>query len=216
MPIVTKIVEQKRRANRRNIFLDGKFAFGLSDNVVARFRLREGMNLSEAQVKEIAEGEVRQECLDCGLKFLGSRLHSRAELRRKLLRREFGDAIVDAVLDDLTRLGYLDDARFAKTRALSAAEHKHHGRRRAFMELLKAGVKKEVADAALDDVYEQTDSLAAARELARKKATSLKRLDPTVARRRLAGMLGRRGFDYETIKPVIDEVLGRGENDDGR
>jgi regulatory protein len=59
-------------------------------------------------------------------------------------------------------------------------------------------------------VYTKTDSLEAARMLAEKKAGSLKRLDPVVARRRLAGMLMRRGFDYETIKPVIDGVLGNG------
>jgi regulatory protein len=76
------------------------------------------------------------------------------------------------------------------------------------MELIKAGVKKDVADAALDDVYDKNDSLAAARQLAERKAASLKRLEPLVARRRLAGMLQRRGFDYETIKPVIDQVLG--------
>jgi regulatory protein len=208
MPVVTKILEQKRRANRRNIYLDGRFAFGLNDNVVARFRLRVGMNLTDAQVAQIERGEVRQECFDDAMKYLKSRLHSRAELRRKLVRREHPEPMIDEVLSELGRMGYLDDARFAKTKALAAAEHKHHGRRRAFVELLKAGVKREVADAALDDVYEQTDSLAAARMLAEKKAGSLKKLEPLVSRRRLAGMLQRRGFDYETIKPVIDQVLG--------
>jgi regulatory protein len=209
MPTITKILEQKKRANRRNIYLDGQFAFGLNENVVAKFRLREGLTLTEQQVKEIAEGEVRQECFDYAMKYLGSRLHSRAELRKKLVRREYGGQVIDSVLDDLARMGYLDDARFAKTRALSAAEHKHHGRRRAYMELIKAGVTKDVADAALDEVYDdKSDSLAAARLLAEKKAPSLKKLDPLTARRRLAGMLQRRGFDYETIKPVIDQVLG--------
>jgi len=211
MPIVTKILEQKRRPNRRNIYLDGRFAFGLNDNVVARFRLREGMNLTEAQVAQIEQGEVRQECFDDAMKYLKSRLHSRAEVRRKLVRREHPEATIDEVLSELARMGYLDDARFAKTKALAAAEHKHHGRRRAFVELLKAGVKRDVADAALDDVYEQTDSLAAARMLAEKKVGSLKKLEPMVARRRLAGMLQRRGFDYETIKPVIDQVLRESE-----
>jgi regulatory protein len=111
---------------------------------------------------------------------------------------------------DLVRLGYLDDARFALAKATSLAEHKHHGRRRAFQELMRCGVKKEVAEAVLDEVYEKSDSLGAAVALAEKKAASLKRLEPVVARRRLAGMLQRRGFDYETIKPVIDRVLGRG------
>ena len=212
MPTITKIIEQKKRPNRRNIYLDGAFAFGLNDNVVARFRLRNGMTLTEEQVREIAAGEVRQECFDYAMKALQSRLHSTSELRRKLMRREYGAQVIDGVLADLARMNYLDDARFAKSKALSAAEHKHHGRRRAFVELLKAGVKRDVADAALDDVYDQSDSTATARLLAEKRAPSLKKLAPAVARRRLAGMLMRRGFDYETIKPVIDQVLGdRGE-----
>ena len=41
-----------------------------------------------------------------------------------------------------------------------------------------------------------------------KQAARLKKLDPAVARRRLIGMLQRRGFDYDDIKPVVDRVLG--------
>ena len=119
MPTITKIVEQKKRANRRNIYLDGAFAFGLNDNVVARFRLREGMVISAEMVAEIAAGEVRQECFDYAMKYLQMRLHSTAELRRKLVRREYGEAVVDGVIADLLRMGYLDDARFAKTKAMS-------------------------------------------------------------------------------------------------
>jgi regulatory protein len=208
MPIVTRVSEQKRRPNRRNVYLDGAFAFGCNLNVVAKFRLREGMRLTEEQVREIQLGEVKQECFDGAMKYLGSRLHSRSELRRKLVRREYGDAVVDAVLEDLARLGYLDDERFAKTKALSAAQHKHHGRRRAFMELIKSGVKGDVADKALSDVYAEYDSTGMARQLAEKQLPRLRKLDPLVARRRLVGMLQRRGFDYDSIKPVVDEVLG--------
>jgi len=82
------------------------------------------------------------------------------------------------------------------------------------MELLKSGVKGDVADRALDGVYDTHDSAAAARQLAAKQAPRLKKLDPLVARRRLVGMLQRRGFDYETIRPVIDEVLGTRDDPD--
>src|SRR5436305_2553696 len=191
MPVITRIAEQKRRANRRNVYLDGAFAFGCNLNVVAKFRLREGMNLTDAQVEEILRGEVRQECFDKAMEALQSRLHSRSELYKKLTRREYGEAVINGVLDDLARLGYVDDERFAKNKALSAAQYKHHGRRRAMVELLKSGVKGEVARKALDDVYDAeggaVDSVATARMLARKKAPSLRKLDPLVARRRLVG-----------------------------
>jgi regulatory protein len=209
MPQITQIIEQKRRPNRRNVFLDGAFAFGCNLNVVARFRLRIGMQLTAEEVGQIQLGEVKQECFDAAIRFIESRLHSRAELRRKLARREYGYAVLDATLDDLTRLGYVDDARFAQTKALSAAQHKYHGRRRAMVELLKAGVTGETARRAVEEVYEVTDSTGIARALAMKQAPRLRKLDPIVARRRLVGMLQRRGFDYESIRPVVDEVLGK-------
>ncbi|MBV8780626.1 MAG: regulatory protein RecX [Phycisphaerae bacterium] len=159
-------------------------------------------------IAKIQLGEVKQECFDAAIRLLESRLHSRAELQRKLGRKEFGGVVIGAVLDDLTRLNYIDDARFAATKALTAAQRKQHGPRRAMLELAKAGVTGETARRAVENVYEVTDSLFIARQLAQKRAERLRKLDPIVARRRLAGMLLRRGFEYETIRPVIDEVLG--------
>ena len=71
-----------------------------------------------------------------------------------------------------------------------------------------------MSERALGDVYDSHDSVAVARRLAEKQAPRLKKLDPAVARRRLVGMLQRRGFDYESIRPVVDEVIGRGTSDD--
>ena len=87
MPVITKIIEQKRHPNRRNVYLDGKFSFGCNVTVVARFRLRPNLNLTIEQVREIEQGEVRQECFDAAMGFLQHRLHSRAELFRKLNQR---------------------------------------------------------------------------------------------------------------------------------
>jgi regulatory protein len=68
-------------------------------------------------------------------------------------------------------------------------------------------VKGDVARRALNDVYESQDSAGIARALAQKQAARLRKLDPLVARRRLTGMLQRRGFDFDDIRPVLDEVL---------
>ena len=211
MPLLTKIIEIKRSPNRRSIYLDGVLAFICNVNVVARFRLREGLSLTDEQVQEIMRGQVRQECFDKAMQLLQARLHSRAELFKKLMRQEYGEPVVNGVLDDLSRLGYVNDEQFAKNKASSAARHKQHGRPRAMAELLKSGVGDDVARQALDAVYDAADSTATARELVRKKAPALRKLDPVVARRRLVGMLQRRGFEYEAVKPIVDEALGNDE-----
>ncbi len=214
MPTITQILEQKRRPNRRNVYLDGKFAFGCNVNVVAKFRLREGLAVTTEMVADVLTGEVRQEAFDYAMKILERRLHSKAELKRKLLKREYTSAMIDDVLASLEKMNYVDDKRFATSKATSAAQYKQHGHRRALQELKKAGVEDATARKAIEDVYDPHDSLAVARKLAQKQAARLKKLEPHVARRRLAGMLARRGFDYDTIRPVIDEVLGYGQNEE--
>ncbi|MBC7783223.1 MAG: RecX family transcriptional regulator [Burkholderiales bacterium] len=208
MPTITKITEQKRRANRRSVFLNGSFAFGCNINVIAKFRLVEGAKLSDEQVLAIQQGEVRQECFDKAIKFIERRMHSRSELKQKLTRYECGPTVIESVLDQLEELGYVNDKKFAEAKAESAAKYKHHGPNRARMELAKKGVGRETARRAVETVYESHDSAAMARDLAEKKARSLRKLEPHIAKRRLVGMLLRRGFDYDTIKPVIAEVLG--------
>jgi regulatory protein len=208
MPFITQISATKRRPHWRRIYLDDDFAFACHLNVVARFRLRVGMPLSDDQVVRIQHAQVRQECFDRAMQYLKLRLHSRAELMRKLARRQFDEALIDQVLDQLTQLGYVNDAEFARTRARSAAARKHHGRQRTQLELLKTGVDCDVADRALDEIYASSDCNAAARMLAEKQIPRLSKLAPVVARRRLLGMMQRRGFALETAAPIVEELLG--------
>ena len=116
----------------------------------------------------------------------------------------------------------MNEEGFAGTKALRAAEHRKQGRRRAYVELLKSGVAGPVAQDALDEIYGdgrggtesgagigKVDSQSLARQTAEKLAPRLRKLDPQVARRRLVANLQRKGFDYDTIAPVVNDVLGR-------
>ena len=157
--------------------------------------------------------EAQKNCLDAAQRALAARPYSTSDLRRKLERtRKHDPATIESTLERLTKLGFLSDEEFAHAKALSAATHKHHGRRRARAELSRFGISTEVADRALDAVYDKTDTIAVARKLAEKQAPRLRKLDPQTARRRLLGMLQRRGFDYDEVRAVIDSVLGSGSD----
>ena len=207
MPVITKITEQKKRANRRSVFLDGAFAFGVNLNVVAKFGLVEGDTLSAADVERIQQGEVRQETFDKAIGFISRRPHSKSELQKKLARYEFGPDVIRSVIAQLEELGYINDAAFSAGKAEAAAKLKHHGKNRAMIELQRKGVPRETAKQAIDQVYESHDSNADARLLATRKMRSLGGLEPHVIKRRLYGMLLRRGFDFATIKPAVEQAM---------
>ncbi len=211
MPTITKIGEQKRRANRRNIHLDGEFVFACNQNVVRKFNLHVGMVMDDAQLKQVLEGEVQQECFDRAMRFLEARMHSRAELQRKLARHEYGSQVMTLVLDKLTTLGYLDDAEFARQK-IQQLQRRLHGRRSAMAQVLKAGVKSQTAREVLASEYSADDSLAAAKALIAKHQPRLRSLDPVTAKRRLLGLLQRRGFDYELIRPLVDQAIRTDES----
>ena len=208
MAKITDIRPQKKRKNRSNIDLDGEFAFGLSDAVVARLGLMIGTELSVEMKRRIIDEEVRAEAFVAATHLLSLRPQGEAELRTKLRRREFTPAVIDECVAELHKLGYLDDLKFAEAKARDSAGNKGHGSRRALQELRRAGVDEKTAAAAVEAVYEDHDDDAVARELAEKKLRAMGRLDEPTKRRRLYGMLARRGFDSEVCSRVIDEALG--------
>ena len=72
------------------------------------------------------------------------RLHSRAELFAKLTRQQFSDSVVNGVLDDLKRLGYVDDEQFARNKAASAARRSSMKARKRLTVVLGIGTSSIV------------------------------------------------------------------------
>lgn len=211
MPVISKLAVQKKRENRVNVYLDGKFAFGCNKRVVERFELKAGLELSEADVERILEGEMQQGCFDRAIQYLSRRMHSRKELEQKLRKADFADQNIAAAMDRLTKLGYLDDAEFARQKLLSG-QRKLMGSRRVMQELRKSGVDGSTAQRAIEDHFSDEGAKESAQTLIDKNLARLSRLDVVTAKRRLIGLLQRRGFDYETIKPMVEKTLG-GEMD---
>jgi regulatory protein len=207
MPQITAIKTQQKRANRVSVYLDGRFAFGLNHKVAERFGLKPGMELSQAAIDAVVSGQVQQECLDKAILYLSRRMHSKKELRQKLVRAEFAADVIDKSLAKLEELGYVNDEEFARQK-LQQAQRKLIGQRRAMAELMRSGVKGDVARDAVDQHFRSDEARDNAQKLIDKNLPRLERLDPDTAKRRLIGLLQRRGFDYETIMPLVRRAFG--------
>lgn len=124
-----------------------------------------------------------------------------AQVRRRLLRDGHDDTVIDGVLEFLARAGLVDDERFSRDWVESRGTRKGLGRARLGAELRGKGVPRDTAEEALASLS-PADELAAAAEAARKRLGSDSLSDPVV-RRRLAGFLRRRGYDWETVARVM-------------
>ncbi len=113
MPKVTALEPQRRRG-RYNLYLDGTFALGLSERVVAEAGLWVGRELSPEEVEALEALERRARALEDGLRLLAHRPRSRAELEARLRRKGHPAEAIDHALRRLTELGYVEDGAFAR------------------------------------------------------------------------------------------------------
>lgn len=144
--------------------------------------------------------ERLQHVLDAAYRFLGRRDRTVAEVRERLEADGIEPEVVDAAIEELTRMGYLDDARYAQRFAEDRRTIDAWGVERIERRLMAVGVDPALIADALGD-------RGAAEELEAAVAV-LRRRFPRVpaddrARDRALGMLVRKGYDLELAYDAI-------------
>ncbi len=142
------------------------------------------------------------------LALLARRDCSRAELERKLAAHAQAPGQLAALLDDLTRRGWLSDARAAE--ALVARKAARWGDARLRQALAERGIETHAARAALAQVGENAGS-----EHERARALWRERFGASAAALRAdrllwarqARFLHTRGFGAEVVRRVLDEAM---------
>lgn len=140
------------------------------------------------------------------LRLLTGAARPRAALATALRQRGIPDEVAGVVLDRFVEVGLIDDEAYAA--AFVAAKHRDRalGVSALRTELRRKGVDEVIVDAAVQTV----DSDA---ERDRARALISRRVDAAMgsgvpaARRRLVGLLARRGYSAELSSQVVDEAL---------
>ena len=146
--------------------------------------------------------------LEAALRLLAIRARSAAEVRRALLRRGISPAAVDETLAALARRGYLDDAAFATTYAVSRGVTRRRGPRRVAADLRNRGVARRVVEDVVRAAFGPGEERRLAEDAAARRWPGLARYPRPVALRRLAAHLGRQGFAPEVIAALLRERFG--------
>lgn len=146
-----------------------------------------------------SEPEPHARALELAFKIVSQREYTAKQLGEKLSKRGCEPAEVRGAIAELTRQGFVDDARYAKVFAEDKRRLQGWGARRIRLELGRAGVSREVVDGVFADDEAELDApseLEAALEALRRKRPDLS--DPKV-KQRMAGMLARRGIASSTV-----------------
>jgi regulatory protein len=200
MKKITALVVQKRNPNRVNLYLDGEYAFGVARIVAAWLRV--GLELDEKKIEQLQVEDAREWAFQQAMLFLSYRTRSESEIRQNLRKHEVPEAVIDETMKRLSEAGLANDNEFARAWVENRNTFRPRSRRMLVMELRQKGLDEESMRSALENV----DDKPLAYEAAKKRAARFKDLEWIEFRKKLSEFLGRRGFSYAVIAPVVTRI----------
>ena len=213
-------IEHRPSVNRARLRFedDAAPALEIAVDLLLREGLAPGDSLTSEHRAALESADEEYRAREAALSLLAHRARARAELRRRLARKDFSDTAIEQVLAWLDDRGYINDHAFAQAFVKDRLRLRPKGRRALRQELRKKGVADSTADAAIDsvmgaeDVSESELASQAARSWVRKNGSAVRaaasdREARLKLRRRLYGHLARRGFGGEAVRIAIRAAL---------
>lgn len=173
---------------------------GLAVGRVCDPRLKQGMHAAGQQ-----DTILRQALRVIRRRAIGSR-----QLLDRLTRKGHDPQAVQPVIAELLDKGILNDETYARSAAATLRAAKPAGSRLLRQKLYQKRLPRDVIERVVADVEREADPLAEALALAQKKlrAPTLQRCDALTRKRRLHGLLARRGFNADVIQQVLRQLEG--------
>jgi regulatory protein len=142
-----------------------------------------------------------------GLKLLARRELSAAQVRTRLVRREFEAGEIDTAVARLQEERALDDRRTALACARTEAHVKRHGRLRALRTVEALGIDRELARAAVAEVFADLDEDALIVQALDRKLRHGAAIEEAAVARRVHRYLLAQGFDAGRVHAAIRSRL---------
>jgi regulatory protein len=175
-----------------------------------RLKSRKQAN-SRSRDFEAGDKNSRENAVKYALSLLGYRDRSEREIIDKLGRKGFPEKIAKETAAYLKERGFIDDRKFADILKRDAIERKLLGKRGVEYYLAKKGIPSEIAE---DVSGSDEDYLDVARKAIAKKLRTMKDGDEKIIKRKLFGMLSRKGFSYDTIYGAIKTLNLKEDQDE--
>ena len=144
------------------------------------------------------------------VRYLSFRTRSEKELSDYLAKKKCDELTSKRILDSLKRDKFINDEEFARMWIRERTLIKPKAIRVIKMELKQKGISKELVEEAFENAEDSPIDVNLAVKLAEKKLRTIHdQTDKYKVKEKLGRYLASKGFDWDTIKTAIDQVLAK-------
>lgn len=198
---ITNIKKQLQRSDRYSVFIDKKFAFGLSAQSLLDLQLVPGEEIDTKRYHDIKDKSAEDSAFNRALSYATRSLRSKWEVQQYLLRSNIKGEIAEKIINKLIKLKIIDDKEYALRYVNNTNLLKPTSIQKIRYSLKQKRVAQELVDNALSS-SESNDRIAIKELIAKKQ-----RISRYKDKQKLMAYLARQGFNYADIKQVYDEML---------
>lgn len=236
---ITKLEFQKNDANQVNIYIDDKFNSSLNVDDLLKLNLSKGKQITPEQLNQITTLAKLGKLLNTALSFLSFRPRSEWEIRqflRQKLKKPFSkfkkdqqkplvqeelETLIQSVIDRLKLIKQIDDFAFVHWYLDQRTTFHPQGARALQYELIKKGVSQKLISEAISSQKKSDTELSDEKSLAFKAVEKkIKFLPEKInsfeekmkVQKKLQQFLLGRGFDYDTIRNVVEKIIKKKYN----
>lgn len=163
--------------------------------------LKPRTEITREEAQRLSESNDKRRARERALYLLESREHSYSELFDKL-EKNYPEDICFEICSDLSRLGLINDRRYAARLCRNLFESKKLGRYRVRREMRMKGLSDEIIEEAMEAFAENDDPFARLELLVEQKYERYLTDKKGVVK--VKNALARKGYSYDEINEVLD------------
>lgn len=205
MAVITKIEVQKKNEDRVNIFVDETFFMAIYKELVFTFNIKKGDIIDEEHFKSILKDEMFLKGKNKALNILSRASQSEKKIREKL-RDDFEEDTIDDVIEFLIKYNFINDNELASKIVNTNMNLNKCGKNKIKQNLYNKGIDRATIDEAMDEI-DQDVEFENALYLAEKRYERVKNEGPKKAYAKISNHLAYKGFSYDIIKRVLNQIL---------
>lgn len=199
-------INKLKKYNDFKLTLDNGTFLIANIDIVTKFNLLKDAVITSDLVLEIEKLQTLIECKRKAFSYCTYSKRTVQQVKTKLLSLGFKNNEISKTIESLEDLGLLNDLDFANKFIQYNIKSKQSSKFYLIQKLLGKGIKKEIIDEALASTYPDSSELEFALALAKKKLAQLIIKPPERKRKNIIAYLKARGFSFDIIKKVINEL----------
>lgn len=210
MALITSIATQKKEPNRYNVFVDGTFKIGITQETLLKFHLHKGMVYTDELDAQITAHVFYMRLYQKALNYLSYALRSEHDVRQTLCKilpepTDAQLALVETIIAQLKNERYINDEQYVTAYIQNNFATTKKGPFAIKQALQKKGIALPLIEQALA-AMDHTTAYNTAIAVAQKYADKQKQLSQKAIYDKTRIYLAQRGYAFSMIDTVLQQI----------